>query len=48
VRPLRAVEVSGVARQSPIVDPEVFESGKKEKTLPAPAPQKSADDAFPF
>lgn len=48
VRPLRAVEVSGVAQQSLIVDPEVLQSGKKEKTPPAPAVQKSADDAFPF
>ena len=50
VRPLRAVEVSGVVRQSMTVDPERFEAGKQKKSTPAPAPapKAAADDAFPF
>ena len=48
VRPLRAVEVSGVEQQSLTVDPAVLEAAEQKKNPPASAPKKAADDAFPF
>ena len=45
VRPLRAVEISGVAKQSMTVDPVKFRPKAVKK---APEKPVSADDAFPF
>ena len=48
VRPQRAVEIRGVARQVLTVDPEKFRLKSEKKNPPkAPAPAKT-DDAFPF
>ena len=45
VRPLRAVEIRGVAKQSMTADPAKFRSKAVKKE---PVKQVSADDAFPF